>query len=94
MRKKNYRPYNEKYVTTKMRYQVLRRDRYRCVLCGRSPAKSLDVELHIDHIIPFCKGGETTVKNLQTLCSECNLGKSDSMPEEMTKPRNDKGQRK
>ena len=63
-------------ITTKLRYQVLKRDNFKCCFCGASPAKDPAVELHIDHIIPFSKGGETTIDNLQTLCSKCNLGKS------------------
>lgn len=42
-----------------------------------SPAKDSTVELHVDHIIPWAKGGETVMDNLQTLCSKCNWGKSD-----------------
>ncbi|MBA3804703.1 MAG: HNH endonuclease, partial [Acidobacteria bacterium] len=34
------------------------------------------VALHVDHIRPWSKDGETLLENLQTLCSECNLGKS------------------
>ena len=41
-----------------------------------SRAKGDNIELHIDHIIPWSKGGETVLENLQTLCSDCNLGKS------------------
>lgn len=62
-----------------VRYNVLKRDHFKCVICGKSPAKTSGVELHIDHIIPWSKGGETTLKNLRTLCSKCNLGKS-SLP--------------
>ncbi|MBR0162008.1 MAG: HNH endonuclease [Oscillospiraceae bacterium] len=45
--------------------------------CGASPAKDSSVELHIDHIKPWSKGGETVMENLETLCSIWNLGKSD-----------------
>ena len=62
-----------------LRYQVLKRDNYKCCICGASPAKDPSIELHIDHIIPWSKGGETVIDNLQTLCSRCNLGKSDDV---------------
>ena len=65
-------------ISEKLRYQVLKRDNFKCCACGASPAKNPSVELHIDHIIPYSKGGETTLDNLQTLCSKCNIGKSDS----------------
>ncbi len=61
----------------RLRWKVLQRDRFTCCKCGVSPALKLGVELHVDHIIPYSKGGETTINNLQTLCSECNLGKDD-----------------
>lgn len=59
-----------------LRYDVLKRDNFKCVICGKSPATNPNIELHIDHIIPYSCGGETIICNLQTLCSECNLGKS------------------
>lgn len=59
-----------------LRYDVLKRDNFKCVICGKSPSTTPNIELHIDHIIPYSLGGETTIDNLQTLCSECNLGKS------------------
>ena len=62
-----------------LRYAVLKRDHFKCCACGASPAKDPSVELHVDHIIPWSKGGETTIDNLQTLCSKCNLGKSDEI---------------
>ena len=65
-------------ISDKIRYQVLKRDNFKCCACGASPAKDPAVELHIDHIVPCSKGGETTLENLQTLCSRCNIGKSDS----------------
>lgn len=65
-------------IPDKLRYQVLKRDNFKCCICGVSPAKDPSIELHIDHIVPWSKGGETVLDNLQTLCSKCNLGKSDS----------------
>jgi 5-methylcytosine-specific restriction endonuclease McrA len=55
---------------------VLQRDRFTCCACGASPALTPSIELHVDHIVPWSKGGETVLGNLQTLCSVCNLGKS------------------
>ena len=64
-------------INLRLRFKVMQRDNFKCCMCGASPAKDPSVELHIDHIIPWSKGGETTIDNLQTLCSKCNLGKSD-----------------
>lgn len=64
-------------VSLSLRYEVLKRDGFRCVRCGRSPATDQNVQLHIDHVRPWSNGGETILHNLQTLCSECNLGKAD-----------------
>lgn len=61
----------------RLRFLVNRRDRFACRACGRSPANEVGVVLHVDHILPWSKGGETTMENLQTLCEVCNLGKSD-----------------
>jgi len=58
-----------------LRYKVLCRDRFRCRICGRSPAKDIGVELHVDHIVPWSKGGQNAEENLRTLCLNCNLGK-------------------
>jgi hypothetical protein len=62
-------------VTLALRYKVLCRDRFRCQICGRSPAKDIGVELHVDHIVPWSKGGQNTEENLRVLCFDCNLGK-------------------
>ncbi len=60
----------------RLRWKVLQRDRFTCCSCGASPATKIGVQLHVDHIIPYSKGGETTLSNLQTLCLFCNNGKS------------------
>ena len=60
----------------RLRWHVLQRNHFTCCACGASPALTLGVELHVDHIVPWSKSGETVLENLQTLCSVCNLGKS------------------
>lgn len=60
----------------RLRFLVMRRDNFKCVKDGRSPATHLGITLHVDHIIPWSKCGETVLENLQTLCSDCNLGKN------------------
>lgn len=60
----------------RLRYKVLVRDHFACKQCGASPAKDPSIQLHIDHITAWSKEGETILENLQTLCSDCNLGKS------------------
>ena len=58
-----------------LRHEVFKRDNYTCVECG---AKKEDgATLHVDHKIPVSKGGTDELDNLQTLCSDCNLNKSD-----------------
>ena len=61
-----------RYIPASVRVSVLNRDGYKCVFCGR---KSKQIELEIDHIIPFSKGGSNDLSNLQTLCFDCNRGK-------------------
>lgn len=62
-------------VPLRLRLQVFKRDHFRCVLCGRSPATATGVILHVDHVVPFSKGGKTVFGNLRTLCQQCNWGK-------------------
>ena len=62
--------------TFRLRNNVLRRDSFTCRQCGASPARTIGVELQIDHITAWSNGGETVLENLQALCRVCNLGKS------------------
>lgn len=55
------------------RAKILRRDGYRCVVCGRGTSDG--VELHVDHRIPQDKGGKGTLSNGQTLCGAHNYRK-------------------
>lgn len=62
-------------MTPKLRYQIMKRDHFRCVICGASAEEG--AKLHVDHVQPVSKGGKTVESNLRTLCDRCNLGKSD-----------------
>jgi 5-methylcytosine-specific restriction endonuclease McrA len=62
-----------------LRYKVLTRDKFKCVLCGSSPATNPTCCLHVDHITPWSKGGKTVLQNLRSLCDRCNLGKGDQI---------------
>ena len=58
----------------KLRMQVLRRDDFRCRICGRRAADYIDIELHVHHISPHGMGGLTEITNLITLCQTCHTG--------------------
>jgi len=62
-------------VPKRLRWRVFARDNFTCKGCGRSPVKHT-VVLEADHIIAWTNGGETVIENLQTLCGDCNNGKS------------------
>lgn len=62
-----------KAISKKIRFEIFKRDSFACQYCGQSAPS---VILHIDHIIPVCKGGENLITNLVTACQSCNLGKS------------------
>ena len=64
-------------INWRLRATVLIRDNCLCRMCGASPAKDPAVTLHVDHIVPWSKGGATALENLQTLCATCNIGKGD-----------------
>lgn len=59
-----------------IRYEVLKKYNGKCALCGRSAKDG--VVLHVDHIIPLSKNWNKRldINNLQVLCEDCNLGKS------------------
>ncbi len=56
------------------RIRVLNRENQVCRDCGKSVAAD---DIHFDHIIPWSKGGPSDEHNIQLLCSNCNLRKSD-----------------
>ncbi len=62
-----------KTINKKLRFEVLKRDKFTCQYCGKSAP---DVVLEIDHIKPVSKGGANDIMNLITSCKDCNRGKS------------------
>lgn len=64
--------YQRQPIGAKLRYDILARDKHRCVKCG---ASGKETQLEVDHKIPVSHGGTNDPSNLQTLCKRCNLGK-------------------
>ncbi len=70
----------EKCINTTLgrgtRYKILKRDNFKCVLCGRDATDG--VKLTVDHIVPNKTKhySNTDLKNLRTLCFECNIGRN------------------
>lgn len=60
-------------VTARTRFKIMKRDGYRCCLCGRDANDG--VKLEIDHRTAVANGGSNDDDNLWTLCFECNRGK-------------------
>lgn len=65
---------NRKQISSKLRFEILKRDGFKCVYCGIPSSKT---QIHIDHVKPFSSGGGCDIKNLVTSCSTCNQGKQD-----------------
>lgn len=63
-------------IPSKLKKSVFERDGYRCRYCGSHK------NLTADHVFPESRGGETSLENLVTACSECNLKKRARTPEE------------
>ena len=74
-KQKESKEYQRRIMTDSLRYDIMKRDGFHCVLCGRGAEDG--VKLHVDHIIPVSKGGKTVPENLRTLCENCNLRKRD-----------------
>lgn len=56
------------------RFNVWRRDGFRCAYCGRD-AISESITLEVDHIVPVSEGGSDDLSNLATACKPCNWKK-------------------
>ena len=78
VKKKKKRKEKGFYFTSEwreLRYKALLLHGRKCMCCGAAPPY---VTLHVDHIKPRSKHPELQldISNLQVLCEDCNLGKS------------------
>lgn len=62
-------PLSRRPISPKLRAAVMERDNFACVNCAST------VQLTLDHIWPYSKGGEDTLENLRVLCRSCNSAK-------------------
>lgn len=60
------------YAGARLRYAVLERDKFACVVCGST---AREAPLEVDHVLAIVLGGTNDMENLQTLCEICNVGK-------------------
>jgi hypothetical protein len=67
-------PTVRKAISKTLRFEVFKRDSFKCQYCG---VEAPNVLLHIDHIKPVAAGGTNELTNLITSCMPCNLGKRD-----------------
>lgn len=70
-----YSHHHQSLLVPSSRFAILKRDGYRCRLCGASSRNGADVQLEVDHITPRARGGTNDPSNLWTLCFACNRGK-------------------
>lgn len=61
------------------RRNLFARDDNRCQYCGK---RFITSELSIDHVVPSCRGGETTWENVVCACVKCNVRKGGRTPAE------------
>ncbi|HEY2582342.1 MAG TPA: HNH endonuclease [Mucilaginibacter sp.] len=67
-----YKHITKRFPSERLKVQVLMRDGNTCRLCGVTLTGD---NIHFDHILPWSKGGETVLENLQILCAIQNLAK-------------------
>lgn len=78
-----------KPISKKMRFEVFKRDGFRCQYCGRSAP---DVILEVDHITPVSAGGKNSLMNLVTSCRDCNRGKGKTLLSDATEMQKQKNE--
>lgn len=76
--------YLRRFIPMEMKIEIIKRDKYKCKLCGKHIAETDDPRrlikmgaglFHIDHIVPCAQGGRATLENLRLTCPACNLSR-------------------
>lgn len=62
-----------KPINLRRRFEVFRRDDFRCQYCGR---RAPEVAIEVEHMRPISLGGTDDMWNLASACQQCNAGKS------------------
>ena len=72
-------------ISSRVRAQVLHRNGFTCQMCGVAAgdvdANGRKAVLHVGHIKPKAEGGSDEPINLRALCSVCNQGAKNIVPE-------------
>jgi len=76
-----------KALSKKTRFEVFKRDGFKCQYCGAHPP---DAMLEPDHIKPVADGGGNDMDNLVTACFSCNRGKAANSLESVPQSLSDK----
>lgn len=63
-------------ISKTVRFEVFKRDKFKCQYCGASAPHVL---LQVDHINPIANNGTNELLNLITSCFDCNNGKRDKL---------------
>jgi hypothetical protein len=70
---------NQREFTHVQKLTIYRRDKSLCQLKIKCQGMKMTWDdWHCDHIVPWSKGGKTTVKNGQVSCPDCNLSKNNN----------------
>lgn len=65
-----------KTLSKKTRFEVFKRDGFKCQYCGATAPEAV---LVVDHIHPLSQDGDDSILNYITACQPCNAGKSDRL---------------
>lgn len=61
-----------KGLSKRLRFEIFKRDGFKCLYCGATPAQKA---MRVDHVKPVVAGGGDEPTNLVTSCFDCNAGK-------------------